>query len=81
MCSLQMSNFGPIKMPVGAAYLRSQIMTSSRQSSTRAYFAFRKNAKSPLMDVKNSRAYFESDFLIDNRIKALESIYAEIYNR
>ena len=30
---------------------------------------------------KNSRAYFESDFLIDNRIKALESIYAEIYNR
>lgn len=52
MCSLQMSNFWPIKMPVGAAYLRSQIMTSSRQSSTRAYFAFRKNAKSPLMDVK-----------------------------
>ena len=50
--SLQMSNFGPIKMPVGAAYLRSQIMTSSRQSSTRADFAFRANTKSPLMDVK-----------------------------
>lgn len=30
---------------------------------------------------KNSRAYFESDFLIDNRIKALENIYIEIYNR
>lgn len=30
---------------------------------------------------RNSRAYFESDFLIDNRIKALEGIYAEIYNR
>lgn len=30
---------------------------------------------------KNSRAYFESDFLIDNRIKALEDIYTEIYNR
>ena len=30
---------------------------------------------------KNSRAYFESDFLIDNRIKALENIYTEIYNR
>ena len=36
--------------------------------------------KRKLME-KNSRAYFESDFLIDNRIKALESIYAEIYNR
>lgn len=30
---------------------------------------------------KNSRAYFESDFLINNRIKALENIYTEIYNR
>ena len=39
-------------MSVGTAYLRSQITSSSRQSSTRAYFAFRANAKSPLMDVK-----------------------------
>lgn len=30
---------------------------------------------------KNSRAYFESDFFINNRIKALEDIYTEIYNR
>lgn len=30
---------------------------------------------------RNSRVYFESDFFIDNRIKALEKIYAEIYNR
>lgn len=30
---------------------------------------------------KNSRSYFESDFFIDNRIKALEKIYTEIYNR
>lgn len=30
---------------------------------------------------KNSRAYFESDFYINNRIKALENIYTEIYNR
>lgn len=30
---------------------------------------------------KNSRSYFESDFFIDNRIKALENIYTEIYNR
>ncbi len=30
---------------------------------------------------KNSRTYFESDFFIDNRIKALEDIYTEIYNR
>ena len=30
---------------------------------------------------RNSRAYFESDFLIDNRIHALEDIYTEIYNR
>lgn len=30
---------------------------------------------------KNSRACFESGFLIDNRIKALEDIYTEIYNR
>lgn len=30
---------------------------------------------------KNSRAYFESDFYIDNRINALENIYTEIYNR
>lgn len=30
---------------------------------------------------KNARAYFVSDFLIDNRIKALENIYTEIYNR
>ena len=52
MCSLHISNFGPIMMSVGAAYLRSQIMSSSRQSSTRAHFAFRANAKSPLMDVK-----------------------------
>ena len=52
MCNLHMSNFGPIMMHVGAAYLRSQIMPSSRQSSTRAHFAFRANAKSPLMDVK-----------------------------
>ena len=29
---------------------------------------------------KNSRSYFESDFFIDNRIKALENIYTEIYN-
>ena len=52
MCSLHLSNFRSIRMPVGAAYLRSQIMSSSRQSSTRAYFAFRANAKLPLMDVK-----------------------------
>lgn len=30
---------------------------------------------------KNSRSYFETDFFIDNRIKALEDIYKEIYNR
>lgn len=30
---------------------------------------------------KNSRAYFESDFFINNRIKALEDIYTEIFNR
>lgn len=30
---------------------------------------------------KNSRSYFESDFFIDNRIKALEDIYTEVYNR
>ena len=30
---------------------------------------------------KNSRSYFETDFFIDNRIKALENIYIEIYNR
>lgn len=30
---------------------------------------------------KNSRSYFESDFFIDNRIKALENIYTEVYNR
>lgn len=30
---------------------------------------------------KNSRSYFESDFFIDNRIKALEDIYIEVYNR
>ena len=30
---------------------------------------------------KNSRAYFESDFFIDNRIKALEDIYKKIINR
>ncbi len=30
---------------------------------------------------RNSRAYFESDFLIDNRIHALEDIYTEICNR
>ena len=30
---------------------------------------------------KNSRSYFESDFFIDNRIKALEEIYTEVYNR
>lgn len=30
---------------------------------------------------KNSRSYFETDFFIDNRIKALEDIYTEIYNR
>lgn len=47
-----MSNFVSIRMPVGAAYSRSQITSSSRQSSTRAYFSFRANAKSPLMDVK-----------------------------
>ena len=29
----------------------------------------------------NSRVYFESDFFIDNRIKALENIYQVIYNR
>ena len=29
----------------------------------------------------NSRTYFESDFFIDNRIKALENIYQDIYNR
>ena len=52
MCSLHILNFGPIMMSVDAAYLRSQIMPSSRQSSTRAYFAFRANAKLPLMDVK-----------------------------
>lgn len=30
---------------------------------------------------KNSRAYFESDFFINNRIKALENIYKKIINR
>ena len=30
---------------------------------------------------KNSRSYFESDFFIDNRIKALEDLYTEVYNR
>lgn len=30
---------------------------------------------------KRSRSYFESDFFIDNRIKALEDIYTEVYNR
>ena len=30
---------------------------------------------------KNSRFYFESSFYINNRIKALEDIYTEIYNR
>lgn len=30
---------------------------------------------------KSSRSYFESDFFIDNRIKALEDIYTEVYNR
>lgn len=30
---------------------------------------------------KNSPSYFESDFFIDNRIKALEEIYTEVYNR
>ena len=30
---------------------------------------------------KNSRSYFESDFFIDNRIKTLEEIYTEVYNR
>lgn len=30
---------------------------------------------------KNSRSYFESDFFINNRIKALEEIYTEVYNR
>lgn len=30
---------------------------------------------------KNSRSYFETDFFIDNRIKALEEIYTEVYNR
>lgn len=30
---------------------------------------------------KNSRSYFETDFFIDNRIKALEDIYTEVYNR
>ena len=30
---------------------------------------------------KNSSSYFESDFFIDNRIKALEKIYTEVYNR
>lgn len=30
---------------------------------------------------KNSRSYFESDFFIDNRIKALEDIYTEVYKR
>ena len=30
---------------------------------------------------KNSRSYFESSFYINNRIKALEDIYTEIYNR
>ena len=30
---------------------------------------------------KNSRSYFKTDFFIDNRIKALEDIYTEIYNR
>lgn len=30
---------------------------------------------------KNSRSYFETDFFIDNRIKALEGIYTEVYNR
>lgn len=36
--------------------------------------------KRKLME-KNSRAYFESDFLINNRIKALEDIYKKIINR
>lgn len=30
---------------------------------------------------KNSRSYFASDFFIDNRIKALEDLYTEVYNR
>ena len=30
---------------------------------------------------KNSRSYFKTDFFIDNRIKVLEDIYTEIYNR
>lgn len=30
---------------------------------------------------KSSRSYFESDFFIDNLIKALEEIYTEVYNR
>ena len=30
---------------------------------------------------RNSRAYFESDFFINNRIKALEDIYRKIINR
>ena len=30
---------------------------------------------------KNSRSYFETNFFIDNRIKALEEIYTEVYNR
>ena len=30
---------------------------------------------------KSSRSYFESEFFIDNRIKALEDIYTEVYNR
>ena len=60
MCSLHMSNFGPIMMHVGAAYLRSQIMPSSRQSSTRAHFAFRTNAKSPLMNVKPNLVFSQN---------------------
>lgn len=36
--------------------------------------------KRKLME-KNSRAYFESDFFINNRIKALEDIYKKIINR
>lgn len=36
--------------------------------------------KRKLME-KNSRAYFESDFYINNRIKALEDIYKKIINR
>ena len=39
-------------MPAVTAYLRCQIVSSSRQLSTRADFAFRANMNSPLMDVK-----------------------------